>query len=154
MIDQPGSGGPSHFTAIRPFREEDRVAVVALWHACGLTRPWNPPDRDIDFCLASPNARLFVGLVGERLAGSVMAGHDGHRGWMYYVAVEPRLRKRKLGGILVAHAEAWLAALGVPKVMLMIRPENEAVRAFYETLGYEVEPRTIMSRRLDGRPAQ
>ena len=136
---------------IRAFREKDRKPLVALWRACDLTRPWNPPDRDIDFCRRSGHGRIFVATVAGRIVGSVMAGHDGHRGWLYYVAAAPDLQKSGIGKALTRHAEAWLRKLGVPKVMLLIRPENKRVRRFYEAIGYELEPRILMTRRLDAK---
>jgi ribosomal protein S18 acetylase RimI-like enzyme len=122
--------------------------VVALWQACDLTRPWNPPHRDIEFCRSSGHGEVFIAEAGGRIVGSIMAGHDGHRGWLYYVAVDPARQHGGLGRRLVAHAEAWLAAQDVPKVMLIIRDTNTAVKGFYEAIGYAVEPRLLMSRRL------
>ena len=142
-------GGSAGFR-IRPFRDGDEEDVVALWRVCGLVRPWNNPRRDIDSALGAESSEVFVAVTGdgeERIVGSVMAGYDGHRGWVYYVAADPEHRSRGLGGQLMRHAETWLEGLGAPKVMLMIREENEGVRRFYEGLGYEVERRTIMSRR-------
>jgi len=136
---------------IRTFEARDRGAVIALWQACGLTRPWNDPDSDISFCLSRPESTILVGEQGGKLVASVMTGHDGHRGWLYYLAVDPAVQKGGLGRAMVAAAEAWLQDRGVPKVMLMVRPENEKVRAFYDALGYTEEPRVIFSRRLDGK---
>ena len=142
-------GEPAGFR-IRPFRDGDEDDVVALWKVCDLVRPWNNPRRDIDSALGAESSEVFVAVTGdgeERIVGSVMAGYDGHRGWVYYVAAHPEHRLQGLGGQLMRHAEAWLEGLGAPKVMLMIREENEGVRRFYEGLGYEVERRTVMSRR-------
>lgn len=86
------------------------------------------------------------------VAASIMAGHDGHRGWLYYVAVYPAMRGKNLGRDMVAHAENWLKSLGVRKVNLMIRETNSAVRAFYECIGYCVEPRTAMARWIADQP--
>lgn len=136
---------------IRTFEERDRGAVIALWQACDLTRPWNDPDSDISFCLSRPESTVLVGEQAGKLVASVMTGHDGHRGWLYYLAVDPAAQKGGKGRAMVAAAEAWLQDRGVPKVMLMVRPENEKVRAFYDALGYTEEPRVIFSRRLDGK---
>lgn len=133
---------------IRPFAEGDGAAVAALWAACDLTRPWNPPERDIAFCRGSGHGEIFVATAGGRIVGTVMAGHDGHRGWIYYVAVDPTLRRQGLGARLVRHAEAYLAAQGVPKAMLLIRETNTAVRGFYARLGYGEEPRVLMTKWL------
>lgn len=134
--------------AIRPYREADLGAVVDLWQACDLARPWNPPARDIAFCRGSGHGELFVAEAEGRVVGTVMAGHDGHRGWVYYVAVDPARRHAGLGRRLMAHAEAWLAGQGVPKLELLIRDTNTAVQGFYERLGYEQEPRVVMSKWL------
>ncbi|WP_341914735.1 GNAT family acetyltransferase [Ferrovibrio terrae] len=136
---------------IRSFQNADRAAVIALWQACGLTRPWNDPDSDISFCIAKPESTILVGDDNGKIVASVMTGHDGHRGWLYYLAVDPTLQKAGHGRAMVQAAEAWLSARGVPKVMLMVRPENTQVRAFYDALGYTEEPRVIFSRRLDGK---
>ncbi len=136
--------------AIRPYRDNDFAAVEALWKACGLTVPHNNPARDIAFCRASPNARLLVGEDGGRVVATVMTGHDGHRGWLYYAAVDPACRERGLGRRMVEAAEAWLGERGVAKVNLMIREGNEAVQGFYQALGYATEPRVVMARFLAG----
>lgn len=136
---------------IRPFDERDRSAVIALWQACDLTRPWNDPDTDISFCMSKPESTILVGERDGRIVASVMTGHDGHRGWLYYLAVDPSAQKGGLGRRMVTAAEDWLRQRGVPKVMLMVRPENDKVRAFYDALGYTEEPRVIFSRRLDGK---
>ncbi len=132
------------------------AAVVALWQACGLLRPWNDPLRDIAFCSATPNAGLFVGRRSgdSDPVASVMVGHDGHRGWMYYLAVAPNAQGGGLGRAMVGHAEAWLTENGAPKVQLMIRAENEPVARFYEALGYRTETVRVMSRWLNGAPSR
>ncbi len=146
-------GGRDGF-AIRPIRDGDKEAVAKLWRVCGLVRPWNDPLRDIESARANASSDIFVAVSeeGGGIAGSVMAGYEGHRGWVYYVAVAQEHRSQGLGERLMRHAEAWLASAGAPKVMLMIREENEAVRRFYEAIGYEVEERTVMSRWTDGTP--
>jgi ribosomal protein S18 acetylase RimI-like enzyme len=137
-------------TAIRPYREADEAAVIALWHACGLTRPWNPPAADIGFLRSSGHGEILIAEDGADIVGSVMVGHDGHRGWVYYLAASPARRQRGLGRKLMAAAEAWLAARGVRKCELMIRNSNEAAAGFYGRLGYDREPVLVMSRWLDG----
>lgn len=138
---------------IRPYVDADFERVTNLWETCGLARPWNNPARDIALSQDTPSSELFVGLNRQRqeLAGvvaTVMTGNDGHRGWLYYLAVHPTLRRQGLARKMVHHAEVWLAGQGVRKVQLMIRDDNEAVRIFYERVGYAVEPRIIMSRWL------
>jgi ribosomal protein S18 acetylase RimI-like enzyme len=91
---------------------------------------------------------FLVGLDGGRVVGTVMAGYDGHRGWLYSVAVDPDVRRGGVGTALVREAEARLVALGCRKINLQIRAGNEAVTAFYATLGYDVEPRVSMGKRI------
>jgi ribosomal protein S18 acetylase RimI-like enzyme len=138
---------------IRPFEAGDQSAVIALWQACDLLRPWNDSASDIALCVDTPASNLFVaGTVGEdgiaALWATIMCGSDGHRGWLYYLAVDQERRHAGIARSMVRYAENWLAGQGIGKVELMIRPENDAVREFYERVGYEVEPRLVMSRRL------
>jgi len=122
---------------VRPFRIDETDAVVALWHAVGLTRPWNDPHLDIERKLAVQPELFLVADEGGLVVGTVMAGYDGHRGWLYYLASAPDRRGEGIARTLVADAEARLRAMGCPKVQLMVRPENEAARGFYDALGYE-----------------
>lgn len=137
---------------IRDFDTADEAAVVALWNACGLAVPWNDPADDIRRCMAGPSSTLLVGIAEDELVATTMVGHDGHRGWIYYVAVRPELQGRGLGREMVDAAEAWLAARGVPKLLLMVRQGNDRVVPFYARLGYVEEPRILMSKRL-GEPS-
>jgi ribosomal protein S18 acetylase RimI-like enzyme len=135
---------------IRSYARADFENVVTLWEACGLTRPWNDPASDIEFCLRSENSTLMVGVAGgeSKIVATAMVGHDGHRGWIYYVAVTPEHQEKGAGRAMVAHAEEWLTQRGVPKAMLMIRETNTKVIGFYERLGYAVEERVVMARWL------
>ncbi|PWR22226.1 GNAT family acetyltransferase [Zavarzinia compransoris] len=138
---------------LRPIADADVEALAALWQATGLTRPWNDPRADIARARASHEAEILLAVGDDgRLAGSVMVGHEGHRAWMYYVAVAPALQGRGLGRILVKAAEDWAAARGIEKMHLLIRPENDRVRAFYAAAGYGEQKRVMMARWLDGRP--
>jgi ribosomal protein S18 acetylase RimI-like enzyme len=123
--------------AIRPLRPADEDAVIRLWRDAGLTRPWNDPRRDIERHRAVWPDLLLVAHDGETLVGAVMAGYDGHRGWLYYLASDPARRGQGIGRALVVEAEARLEALGCPKVQLMVRPGNEGVLGFYDALAYE-----------------
>ena len=140
---------------IRPYREADFEAVVALWHSCGLLLPHDDPAREIPFVHAAPNAALFLATEAQRLIGTVMAGHDGHRGWVYKLAVAPDRRKLGLGRVLMAQAEDWLRERGLPKAQLLIRDDNRPVRDVCLRLGYGVKHRLVMQKRLDqtDRPA-
>jgi ribosomal protein S18 acetylase RimI-like enzyme len=135
---------------IRAYRDDDLDDVVRLWDACGLNVPHNDPADDIALVRRSPNAALLLAHAGPRLVGTVLVGHDGHRGWMYRLAVSPERQRGGLGRMLVEHAEDWLAARGLRKLNLMIRPDNTEVRAFYERVGYEETPRLVMARWLHG----
>jgi ribosomal protein S18 acetylase RimI-like enzyme len=150
---------------IRPYRPADQAQVIALWQACNLTRPWNDPAADIAFCVASPAATLLVAEAspsGElavetkvgSIVGSAMVGHDGHRGWVYYVAVHPGQQRSGLGAVLMVAAERWLKAHGVGKLQLMVRDSNLAARGFYEKLGYKTEPVVTMSKWLRKPPVE
>ena len=121
---------------IRTFRPEDEDAVIALWQACGLTRPWNDPALDIARKRAVQPELFFVGEHAGRIVASAMAGYDGHRGWVNYLAVEPALQGRGFGAALMRHIESALTALGCPKLNLQVRQGNDAVIGFYARLGY------------------
>ena len=133
----------------RPVRDDEVEAVIALWETCGLTRPWNDPARDIAFARSGPASDVLTAHVDGVLAASVMVGHDGHRGSVYYVSVHPDFQGRGLGRAVMKAAEDWLKARGVWKLNLMIRTDNAAVRDFYAALGYEAEDRLNMARRLE-----
>ncbi|KJL19507.1 GNAT family acetyltransferase [Microbacterium azadirachtae] len=126
---------------IRAFERRDTDAVVALWEDAGLTRPWNDPRADIERKLAVQPELFLVAedlsRGAERIVGSVMAGYDGHRGWLYYLASASDLRGTGIGRALVTEAERLLLAMGCPKVQLMVRAGNERVLGFYDALGYE-----------------
>lgn len=120
--------------------------AVALWHVCGLTRPWNDPLADLERALEGPASTVLGAVEAGRLVGTVMVGHDGHRGWVYYLAVDPELRRQGLGRALMQSAESWLREQGTPKVQLMVRADNEAVLAFYERLGYADQRVAVLGR--------
>ena len=117
-------------------RTGKRPAVIALWQACGLTRPWNDPVADVAFARGKPASDVLVGVADSRIVASAMVGHDGHRGAMYYVSVDPACRGRGYGAELMAAAEAWFKARGVWKVNLLVRKDNEPVLGFYAEQGY------------------
>ncbi len=129
---------------VRSFEPADLAAIVTLWEDCDLTKSYNPPEKDIALCAETPSSELFVGLIERRMVATVMAGSDGHRGWLYYLAVAADTRDRGYGRHMVRHAEDWLASHGVRKVQLMIRPNNEGARRFYERIGYEDNPCAVL----------
>ncbi len=137
--------------AIAPITDADVESVVALWQRCGLTRPWNDPASEIAFARRGQNATILIGRAHGALRATAMVGHDGHRGWIYYVAVDPDLQGQDFGRAIMGAAEDWLRGQGVEKVMLMVRPDNTKVQAFYDRLGYDVQERVIYAKWLDGR---
>lgn len=127
----------------------DADAVIGLWAVCGLTRPWNPPRADFERALDGCTSEVLLARSDDgALLGSVMVGHDGHRGWMYYLAVTPEQRGRGLGRELVTAAEHWLQERGAPKAMLMVRAGNEAAHRFYDAIGYGTSEVVVRERRL------
>lgn len=126
----------------------DADAAVALWHAAGLTRPWNDPHADFARALAEPGADVLGLRDGGELVATVLVGDDGHRGWVYYLAVAPDRQRHGLGRVLMAAAEAWLRARGCPKLNLMVRGDNGAARGFYARLGYELNDVVTLGKRL------
>jgi ribosomal protein S18 acetylase RimI-like enzyme len=137
--------------AIAPIEDADIAAVVALWQRCGSTRPWNDPEADIALARQGSNATVLLGRDGGALVASVLVGHDGHRGWVYYVTVDPDHRKKGFGRAIMTAAEDWLRARGILKLQLMVRPDNTQVQAFYETLDYDEQERIVYAKWLDGR---
>jgi len=138
--------------SISPITDGDVPAVIALWQRCGLTRPWNDPAADIALARRGVNATILVARADNAIVASGMVGHDGHRGWVYYVAVDPDHQRRDYGRAIMAASEDWLRAQGIEKIMLMVRPDNGQVRAFYDRLGYATQERVIYAKWLDGRP--
>jgi ribosomal protein S18 acetylase RimI-like enzyme len=137
--------------SISPITNADVEPVIALWQRCGLTRPWNDPASDIAFARRGSNATILIGRTGDAIAATAMVGHDGHRGWVYYVAVDPDSQGQDFGRAIMTAAEDWLRRQGVTKVMLMVRPDNTKVQAFYHKLGYDAQERVIYAKWLDGR---
>jgi ribosomal protein S18 acetylase RimI-like enzyme len=137
---------------VRASGPDDAPAVIALWHACGLTRPWNDPEADFRRAIDGATSAVLVLEEGDTLAASVMVGSDGHRGWVYYLAVAPEARRAGLGNAMMAAAEAWLRARGVPKIQLMVREDNEEALGFYEALGLERQKVVTLGRFLGEGP--
>jgi ribosomal protein S18 acetylase RimI-like enzyme len=136
---------------IAPLEDADIAAVVSLWQRCGSTRPWNDPQADIALARQGTNATVLLGRQGDSIVASVLVGHDGHRGWVYYVTVDPEHRKKGFGRAIMTAAEDWLRARGIVKLQLMVRPDNTQVQAFYETLDYDEQERIVYAKWLDGR---
>ncbi|HVT36292.1 MAG TPA: GNAT family acetyltransferase, partial [Nevskiaceae bacterium] len=121
---------------IRAFTLADEACVIDLWRRCDLLRPWNDPHKDIRRKLTTQPELFLVGEIDGQLVASVMAGFDGHRGWVNYLAVAPDQRKAGLGRTLMRHVESELEARGCPKLNLQVRASNQAVLEFYRRIGY------------------
>lgn len=133
---------------IRAFRPADEPALIELWQACGLTRAWNDPRKDIARKLAVQPELFLVGELDGALVASVMAGYEGHRGWVNYLAVSPAHRKRGFGRLLMQHVERLLLERGCPKLNLQVRNANAEALAFYRRLGYVQDESVSLGKRL------
>jgi GNAT superfamily N-acetyltransferase len=133
---------------IRVYRKSDMDGLIALWRRCGLIYPWNDPATDIGLAVSSKQTAIYVAQKGERLIGTIMVGHDGHRGWLYYLGVDPKVRGRGVARKLVRQAERWLMRRKIPKVQLMMRETNLDAGNFYARAGYHPNPCRIMQRWL------
>ena len=145
------SAAPAPALTIAPIGDGDVADVIVLWQRCGLTRPWNDPASDIARARKGENAAMLVGRDDSGIVASVLVGHDGHRGWVYYVAVDPDCRHNGYGRIIMDAAEHWLRRRGIEKLQLMVRPDNSQVQAFYRSIGYLEQERIIYAKWLDGR---
>lgn len=135
---------------IARLREDEAPAAIALWQAAGLAHPWNDPARDIALALGCPTATILAAHDPDgRLIGTVMTGFDGHRGWIYALAVAAGERGMGLGAALVAAAEAFLRGQGAPTIRLMVRRDNAQVAGFYEALGYECGDFLVFGKRFE-----
>jgi ribosomal protein S18 acetylase RimI-like enzyme len=134
---------------IRPYREEDRTQVIDLWVECDLIVPHNDPRRDIERKLRVNGEWFLVGTVDGKVVATCMAGYEGHRGWINYLAVSPRYRRRGFARKLVEYAECALKEAGCPKVNLQVRASNDDVIRFYEAVGYSVDAVVSMGKRLE-----
>jgi ribosomal protein S18 acetylase RimI-like enzyme len=137
--------------AIAEIADSDVEAVIALWQRCGLTRPWNDSASDVALARRNENSTILVGRAGGAIVATAMVGHDGHRGWVYYVAVDPDRQKNGFGRAIMNAAEAWLRAAGLPKLQLLARRENSKAGAFYRSIGYEEADTIVFAKWIDGR---
>lgn len=133
---------------IAPLGLADIPDLAALWEICGLTRPWNDPVRDARLAIEGASSAILGVRDGEALIASVMVGFDGHRGWIYYLAVAPDRRRDGLGRQLMDAAEAWLRDRGAPKLQLMVRSNNAEALGFYDALGLERQEVVTLGRFL------
>ncbi len=153
---------------IRAFQTADTASVVALWESCNLTRPWNDPKLDIARKCSVDDGLFLVGEldlqihnkpgvepgtildteIANGIVATIMGSYDGHRGWIYYLAVHPDQQRKGLGEQMMKDMEARLLALGCPKINLQIRRENSSVMTFYESLGFTEDASVSLGKRL------
>jgi len=136
---------------IAPIEDLDVAEVIALWQRCGSTRPWNDPAADIALARRGDNSTVLIGRCDGALVASVMVGYDGHRGWVYYVTVDPDQRYLNFGRAIMNAAEAWLRERGILKLQLMVRKDNVQVHSFYRSIGYYNQETVTFAKWLDGR---
>jgi ribosomal protein S18 acetylase RimI-like enzyme len=134
---------------VRVFREADEARVIELWMFGGLIKPWNDPKKDIARKLKVQRDLFLVAELEGVIVGTVMAGYEGHRGWVNYLAVDIGQRRRGIGSALMRDAERRLRLLGCPKINLQIRRENTDVQAFYAALGFKEDAAVSMGKRLE-----
>jgi ribosomal protein S18 acetylase RimI-like enzyme len=145
------SENPAQGLTVTAIEDGDITEVIALWQRCGSSRPWNDPAADIALARKEANATVLLGRHDGAVVASVLVGHDGHRGWVYYVTVDPDHRFKGYGRAIMTAAENWLCARGIKKLQLMVRGDNAKVHAFYEQLGYYDQERVVFAKWLDGR---
>jgi len=137
--------------SITAIEDAEIPEVIALWQRCGSTRPWNDPASDIALARQGTNSTVLLGRHDGALVTSVLVGHDGHRGWVYYVTVDPECRYAGFGRAIMNAAEEWLRARGIAKLQLMVRKENTKIHAFYQSIGYYNQETVTFAKWLDGR---
>ena len=128
---------------------DDGAEVISLWGRAGLTRPWNDAKSDFRLAVEGSTSDILQLHLGNELAATIMAGFDGHRGWVYYLGVCPQHRRKGLGRQMMEAAEQWLAEHHAPKIQLMVRDDNLEAIGFYQALGYETQPVVTLGRRVD-----
>ena len=138
-----------HDFTIRSYDPSDEAEVIGLWRACGLVVPWNDPARDIVRKLSFQKELFLVALAAGELVGTVMAGYEGHRGWINYLAVFPAHQRKGVGRRLMQEAEMRIQALGCPKINLQVRRSNTGVFEFYRKLGFSPDDVVSMGKRLE-----
>jgi len=134
---------------IRTYKKKDEHQIIDLWQQCKLTTAWNNPKRDIERKIDDSSGLFFVGEIDHKIVASCMAGYDGHRGWIYYLAVKPDLQRQKLASEIMGYAEKALKEIGCPKIDLMVRKTKHSVISFYHKLGYKDDPVVVLSKRLE-----
>lgn len=132
----------------RPFKRQDQAEAIGLWRHCGLLRPWNDPEKDIERKLNTAPELFIVGVIDEHVRATAMAGYDGHRGWVNYLAVDPSLQRKGYGALLMQKVEETLLQQGCPKINIQIRADNIAALKFYRKIGYVSDDVVSVGKRL------
>ena len=132
----------------RKFKKNDIEAVIKLWDTCKLVVPWNDPLKDIKRKLSINDSLFVIGEINKKIIATAMAGYDGHRGYIYYLAVVPELQKKGIGSSILSIVEKKLYKLGCPKINLFVRNTNIKVKAFYKTNNYKIQDSQIYGKRL------
>jgi ribosomal protein S18 acetylase RimI-like enzyme len=127
---------------------DDVASIIEIWEEVKLTRPWNNPNDDIKNALSTATSTILLLYNNGKIIGTVMVGYDGHRGWVYYLAVRTKYQNNGYGKQLLLEAEKWLQSKNVPKLMLMIRNSNKTVKSFYESCGYKDDEVIVMAKWL------
>jgi ribosomal protein S18 acetylase RimI-like enzyme len=134
---------------IRSYHDSDKNDVIQLWKECDIVVPWNDPQSDIERKLTVQPELFLIGLVDKEIVATAMVGYDGHRGWIYYLAVKPQYQQKEIGRKIMKEAETSLLELGCPKLNIMVRSTNLDVINFYKAIGYKVDAVTNMGKRLE-----
>jgi ribosomal protein S18 acetylase RimI-like enzyme len=134
---------------IRAFELPDEAAVMELWQQCKLTRPWNDPKKDIQRKLTVQPHLFLVGILEQQVVSSIMAGYEGHRGWINYLAVAPEYQRQGIGRAMMVAVEQLLHDTGCPKINIQVRSSNQDVLQFYKTLGYLPDEAICLGKRLE-----
>jgi ribosomal protein S18 acetylase RimI-like enzyme len=134
---------------IRPYRSDDKAAVVALWESCGLVVPHNNPHKDIARKLKVNPDWFLIGEAEGVVVAACMAGYEGHRGWINYLAVAPHLQRRGIATKMMTEVERLLRTVGCPKINLQVRSSNVTIIRFYESIGFKQDDVLSMGKRLE-----
>lgn len=134
---------------IRRYNKSDQSSILRLWESSELIRPWNDAKKDISRKLRVQPELFLVGVIDGSIIASVMAGYEGHRGWINYLAVSPDHRQKGYGREIMREAERRLKAPGCPKINLQIRETNTTAVKFYKKMGYDFDEVLSMGKRLE-----
>lgn len=136
------------YLELRPYQEQDEEQVINLWYRCSLVVPWNDPQQDIWLKLQVQPELFLVGLIETQVVATIMAGYEGHRGWLNYLAVAPEYQRQGIGQYMVEQATIKLKSMNCPKINIQIRAANAVVLQFYENLGFKIDDVISMGKRL------